>query len=54
MSMFGLFNNGLNQHYAAGTFFSVNNASGFLGLSDPRTFFSGMPFAAYAGLRARF
>jgi iron complex outermembrane recepter protein len=60
--VFGLINNLFNQHYyAAGTFFdkegfvSANPANAnFLALNDPRTFVPGMPFAAYAGVRARF
>ncbi len=61
VEVFGLINNVLNQHYyVAGTFFSTagfTSASGapnFLVLNDPRTFLPGMPFAAYAGVRARF
>jgi len=60
--VFGLINNLFNQHYyAAGTFFdtggfvSANPTNpNFLVLNDPRTFLPGMPFAAYAGVRARF
>jgi iron complex outermembrane receptor protein len=66
IEVFGLVNNLLNNHYyAAGTFAEVNGPAGifnsntsgnngFLNLSDPRTFLPGMPFAAYAGLRAKF
>jgi len=60
--VFGLINNLFNNHYyVAGTFFdtggftSANPAvPNFLALNDPRTFVPGMPFAAYAGVRARF
>ena len=59
---FGLVNNLFNRHYyAAGTFFSTAGfnsntfgAPNFFVLQDPRTFLPGMPFAAYAGLRAKF
>jgi iron complex outermembrane receptor protein len=59
---FGLVNNLFNRHYyAAGTFFSTDgfnsntfNAPNFFVLQDPRTFLPGIPFAAYAGLRAKF
>jgi iron complex outermembrane receptor protein len=55
VEVFGLVNNALNQHYyTAGTFYSVSNAPGFLGLTDPRTYLPGMPLAAYAGVRAKF
>jgi iron complex outermembrane recepter protein len=61
VEVFGLINNALNQHYyAAGTFFSTagftsaSGGSNFLALNDPRTFLPGMPFAAYAGVRAKF
>jgi iron complex outermembrane receptor protein len=60
VEVFGLINNAFNQHYyAAGTFFSTagfTSASGpnFLVQNDPRTFLLGMPFAAYAGVRAKF
>jgi iron complex outermembrane receptor protein len=62
VEVFGLVNNILNQHYySAGTFFSTagfnSNTFGgnnFLVLNDPRTFLPGMPFAAYAGVRATF
>jgi iron complex outermembrane receptor protein len=61
VEVFGLINNALNQHYyVAGTFFdkdgftSAGSASNFLVLNDPRTFLPGMPFAAYAGVRAKF
>jgi iron complex outermembrane recepter protein len=66
IEVFALVNNLLNTHYyAAGTFAEVNGAAGifnsntfgnagFLNLSDPRTYLPGMPFAAYAGLRAKF
>jgi iron complex outermembrane receptor protein len=61
VEVFGLINNALNQHYyVAGTFFntagftSAGGAPNFLALNDPRTFLPGMPFAAYAGVRAKF
>jgi iron complex outermembrane recepter protein len=62
VELFGLVQNLFNQHYyAAGTFFNTagfNSATfgapNFLVLGDPRTFVPGMPFAAYAGIRARF
>jgi iron complex outermembrane recepter protein len=63
VELFGLINNALNQHYyLAGTFTDTggftpanNNNPNTLGvLTDPRTFVPGMPFAAYAGLRATF
>jgi iron complex outermembrane recepter protein len=63
VELFGLVNNALNQHYYLyGTFTSMggftaadNGNTGSLGaLSDPRSFVPGAPFAAYAGLRARF
>ncbi len=65
IEVFGLINNLFNQHYyAAGTFFQTNGGQGifnsntagnpgFLNLTDPRTFVPGMPFAAYAGVRAK-
>jgi len=64
--VFGLINNLFNQHYyAAGTFAQTNGgagvfnsntfgAPGLLNITDPRSFVPGMPFAAYAGLRATF
>jgi iron complex outermembrane recepter protein len=62
ITLFGLVQNLFNQHYyAAGTFFDTagfnSNTFGgtnFLVLNDPRTFVPGMPFAAYAGIRANF
>jgi iron complex outermembrane recepter protein len=64
VELFGLINNALNQHYyLLGTFVGTggftaadpNFNSGSLGtLSDPRSFVPGMPFAAYAGVRATF
>jgi iron complex outermembrane receptor protein len=60
VELFGLINNALNQHYyVGGTLFST---SGFttagggtaLALGDARGFLPGTPFAAYAGLRAKF
>jgi iron complex outermembrane recepter protein len=56
-----LVQNLFNQHYyAVGTFFNTagfNTTGGgpnFLVLNDPRTFVPGMPFAAYAGIKAKF
>jgi iron complex outermembrane receptor protein len=66
IEVFALVNNLFNTHYyAAGTFAQVNGAAGifnsntfgnagYLNLTDPRTFLPGMPFAAYAGIRAKF
>ncbi len=60
VELFGVVNNALNQHYyVAGSFFSTGGfatAGGgtALALDDPRGFVPGMPFAAYAGLRAKF
>jgi iron complex outermembrane recepter protein len=63
IELFGLIDNALNQHYYLfGTFTDTNgftpannNNPNTLGtLTDPRTFVPGMPFAAYAGLKARF
>ncbi len=66
IEVFGLVNNLFNTHYyATGTFAEVNGGTGiynsntsgnnaFLNLTDPRTYLPGMPFAAYAGLRAKF
>jgi iron complex outermembrane receptor protein len=61
VELFGLINNALNQHYwVAGTFtstggFSSADGSNTIGtLTDPRTVVPGMPFAAYAGIKAKF
>jgi iron complex outermembrane recepter protein len=61
VELFGLVQNLFNQHYyAVGTFFNTagfNTTGGgpnFLALNDPRTFVPGMPFAAYAGIKAKF
>jgi iron complex outermembrane recepter protein len=61
VELFGLVQNLFNQHYyAVGTFFNTagfNTTGGgpnFLVLNDPRTFVPGMPFAAYAGIKAKF
>jgi iron complex outermembrane recepter protein len=63
IELFGLINNALNQHYYlfgtftdTGGFTPANNTNpNTLGvLTDPRAFVPGMPFAAYAGLKARF
>jgi iron complex outermembrane receptor protein len=51
VEVFGLVRNLFNQHYAvAGTFFDVTSYP-YLGLTDPRTFIPGIPFAAYVGIR---
>jgi iron complex outermembrane recepter protein len=60
VELFGLINNALNQHYyLAGTFTSTGGFSSADGsntgtLNDPRSMVPGMPFAAYAGVRAKF
>jgi iron complex outermembrane receptor protein len=61
VELFGSINNALNQHYyLAGTFtgttgFSSADGSNTIAtLNDPRAFVPGMPFAAYAGLKATF
>ena len=61
VELFGLVQNLFNQrYYAVGTFFNTagfNTTGGgpnFLVLNDPRTFVPGMPFAAYAGIKATF
>ncbi|MBO0757667.1 MAG: TonB-dependent receptor, partial [Bradyrhizobiaceae bacterium] len=63
VELFGLINNALNQHYYLfGTFTDTggltqanNSVASTLGVfTDARTFTPGMPFAAYAGLKARF
>jgi iron complex outermembrane recepter protein len=62
VELFGLVQNLFNQHYySVGTFFNTAGfntntigAPNFLVLNDPRTFVPGMPFAAYAGIRAKF
>jgi iron complex outermembrane recepter protein len=66
IEVFGLVNNLLNNHYyATGTFAQTNGGAGvfnsntfgnpgFLNLTDARTYLPGMPFAAYAGIRAKF
>ena len=62
VELFGLIQNLFNQHYySVGTFFNTagfntNTFGGpnFFALNDPRTFVPGMPFAAYAGIRAKF
>jgi iron complex outermembrane recepter protein len=63
IELFGLINNALNQHYYlfgtftdTGGFTPANNTNpNTLGvLTDPRAFVPGMPFAAYAGLKATF
>jgi iron complex outermembrane receptor protein len=61
VELFGSINNALNQHYyVAGTFTSTTGFSSADGsntiatLNDPRPFVPGMPFAAYAGLKATF
>jgi iron complex outermembrane recepter protein len=63
VQLFGLINNALNQHYYlfgtftdTGGFTPANNTNlNTLGvLTDPRAFVPGMPFAAYAGIKATF
>ncbi len=62
VQMYGLIQNLFDQrYYSVGTFvntagFTSNTPGGasFLALSDPRTFVPGMPFTAYAGIRAKF
>jgi iron complex outermembrane recepter protein len=62
VEVFGLIQNLFDLHYfSAGTFFNTVGfnsntfgASNFFVLNDPRTFLPGMPFAAYAGVRATF
>jgi iron complex outermembrane recepter protein len=63
VELFGVVNNALNQHYYlfgtfadGGGFTPANNSNpNTLGtFNDPRTFVPGAPFAAYAGLKARF
>jgi len=52
VELFGLVRNLFDRHfYVYGTFFDVT-AVPYLNLTDPRTFLPGMPFAAYAGVRA--
>ncbi|HEY6620475.1 MAG TPA: TonB-dependent receptor [Steroidobacteraceae bacterium] len=52
LELFGLVKNLFDRHYYVyGTFFDVTSFP-YLNLTDPRTFVPGMPFAAYAGLRA--
>ncbi len=52
VELFGLVNNLFDRHYYVyGTFFDVTSFP-YLNLTDPRTFVPGMPFAAYAGMRA--
>jgi iron complex outermembrane receptor protein len=54
IEVYGLVRNLFNQHYYVyGTFFETDSFP-YLNLTDPRTFVPGMPFAAYAGLRAKF
>jgi iron complex outermembrane receptor protein len=62
VEVFGLIQNLFNtRYYASGTFFQTGgftNVGGgdnlFANLTDPRTFLPGMPFAAYAGIKATF
>jgi iron complex outermembrane receptor protein len=54
VELFALVRNLFNQHYYVyGTFFDATSFP-YLNLTDPRTFVPGMPFAAYAGVRAMF
>jgi iron complex outermembrane recepter protein len=51
IEVFGLVRNLFDQHYyVLGTFFDVTSFP-YLGLTDPRTFVPGMPFAGYLGVR---
>jgi iron complex outermembrane recepter protein len=51
LELFGLVRNLFNKHYfVSGTFFETDSFP-YLGLTDPRTFLPGMPFAAYVGVR---
>jgi outer membrane immunogenic protein len=51
VEVFGLVRNLFDQHYNVfGTFFDVTSFP-YLGLTDPRTFVPGIPFAAYMGIR---
>jgi outer membrane immunogenic protein len=51
VEVFGLVRNLFDQHYNVfGTFFDVTSFP-YLGLTDPRTFVPGIPFAAYLGVR---
>ena len=51
VEIFGLVRNLFDQHYNVfGTFFDVTSFP-YLGLTDPRTFVPGIPFAAYMGVR---
>jgi iron complex outermembrane receptor protein len=54
VELFANVQNLFNQHYyTTGSFFDTGSIR-FLGLTDPRMFVPGMPFAAYAGLRMKF
>ena len=51
VEVFGLVRNLFDQHYNVfGTFFDVTSFP-YLGLTDPRTFVPGVPFAAYVGVK---
>jgi outer membrane receptor protein involved in Fe transport len=51
VEVFGLVRNLFDQHYYVfGTFFETDSFP-YLGLTDPRTFIPGVPFAAYMGVR---
>jgi len=51
LEVFGLVRNLFDRHYyVSGTFFDLTSFP-YLGLTDPRTFVPGMPFAAYVGVR---
>jgi iron complex outermembrane receptor protein len=53
LELFALVRNLFNRHYLTyGTFFQTDSFP-YLNLTDPRTFVPGMPFAMYAGLRAK-
>jgi iron complex outermembrane recepter protein len=51
LEVFGLVRNLFDRHYfTSGTFFDITSFP-YLGLTDPRTFAPGMPFAAYVGVK---
>ncbi len=54
VEFYGIVQNALNRHYyTSGTFFQTQAIS-FLPLTDARTMNPGAPFAAYAGIKAKF
>ena len=53
VELFGVVKNVFDRHYDLyGTFFQVSSFP-YLNLTDPRSFVPGLPFAAYAGIRAK-